>query len=114
MRVLLIEKNIYLANSLLINFEMNNFFVTHKEEITSEIFEEIFNYDICILDNSIEDGLYTTSNFLKTIKELGNNIPIIISSSFLNFKEILMYLHEGCIDYIHKPFSFEELQLRIH
>ena len=65
MKILLIESNTYIAESIIINLKDTNTKVTHYDH-TQNIDEEYYTNDICILDNIIcnNDVEYT----LNTIK----------------------------------------------
>ncbi|MGB1248428.1 MAG: response regulator transcription factor [Chitinophagales bacterium] len=69
------------------------------------------DFDMCILDvmMPIKDGF----TLAKEIKKVDNKIPIIFLTAKSMQEDRLEGLRIGADDYINKPFSFEELQLRI-
>ena len=69
-------------------------------------------YDICILDVMLPnvDGFTIT----KTIRNKNPHIPIIFISAKIQIEDKLEGLSIGGDDYIFKPFSFEELILKIN
>nr|WP_315035347.1 response regulator transcription factor [uncultured Chryseobacterium sp.] len=70
------------------------------------------NFDIVVADIMMPklDG-YT---FLKTLREQGNKIPLILLSARVLTEDVLKGFEIGADDYIRKPFSIEELIARIH
>ncbi|ASK29795.1 DNA-binding response regulator [Chryseobacterium sp. T16E-39] len=70
------------------------------------------SFDIVVADIMMPklDG-YT---FLKTLRDSGNDIPIILLSARVLTEDVLKGFEIGADDYIRKPFSIEELIARIH
>ncbi len=70
-----------------------------------------FDYDICLLDVMLPnlDGFTLT----KAIREKNPNIPIIFISARVQIQDKLEGLQIGGDDYIFKPFSIEELLLKV-
>lgn len=68
-------------------------------------------YDICILDimMPIKDGL----TLAKEIRMINSNIPIIFLTAKSLKDDVLEGFKTGADDYITKPFSMEELLMRI-
>ncbi|KXH83254.1 response regulator transcription factor [Chryseobacterium kwangjuense] len=52
--------------------------------------------------------------FLKTIRDDGNNIPLILLSARVLTEDVLKGFSIGADDYIRKPFSIDELVARIN
>lgn len=71
-----------------------------------------FDYDICILDVMLPnlDGFSLT----KAIRDKNPNIPIIFVSARVQIQDKLEALQIGGDDYIFKPFSIEELLLKVN
>ncbi|KMQ65121.1 hypothetical protein ACM46_13110 [Chryseobacterium angstadtii] len=69
-------------------------------------------FDIIIADIMMPklDG-YT---FLKTIREQGNNIPLILLSARVLTEDVLKGFSIGADDYIRKPFNIDELVARMN
>ena len=69
------------------------------------------NYDAMIVDRMLPelDGL----SIIKTIREQGNNTPVLILSSLGEVDDRVKGLRSGGDDYLVKPFAFEELLARI-
>lgn len=68
-------------------------------------------YNICIIDVAMKncDGF----NFLQKIRQIDKAVPIIVLSSLSDKADRIRCFNLGCDDYVTKPFSIEELGLRI-
>jgi len=68
-------------------------------------------YDLIILDVMIPyiDGISLCSD----LREIKNNVPIIILSAKSTIEDKILGLNSGANDYLSKPFSFDELLARI-
>jgi DNA-binding response OmpR family regulator len=68
-------------------------------------------YDLIILDVMIPyiDGI----SLCEDLREIKNNVPIIILSAKSSIEDKVLGLNSGANDYLSKPFSFEELLARI-
>lgn len=110
--ILLIEESGNLRAVLKDFFEMLKFKVADFEEGVSALKNlSKESFDICILDLNAKphDGFYVMHEILKVDAE----IPVILLSS-KNEKEFkIRGFKEGCDDFLTKPFSIEELSLRI-
>lgn len=110
--ILLIEESDNLRAVLRDFFEMLKFKVADFEEGISALralSKETF--DICIIDLNAKphDGFYIMHEILK----VDPDIPVILLSS-KNEKDLkIRGFKEGCDDFVTKPFSIEELSLRI-
>jgi len=109
LRVLIIEDDILLAESLKEYLNVNNF----EAEVLSYP-EEIYlveHFDVILLDLMLKDkkGEY----ILREIRKKGLDLPIIVitAKSDMDSKEICF--EYGADDYIVKPFDPKELLLRI-
>lgn len=71
-----------------------------------------FDYDICILDVMLPnlDGFSLT----KAIRQKNPHIPVIFISARIQIHDKLEGLQTGGDDYIFKPFSIEELLLKVN
>lgn len=75
---------------------------------------KLFNtsiYDLCIIDITAvgKDGF----SLLQDIRKIDSDIPIIMLTSSTSKDERIKGFKLGCDDYISKPFSIEELELRV-
>lgn len=68
-------------------------------------------YDLCIIDimTAGRDGF----SLLQEIRRIDENVPVIILTAHASKDERIRGFKLGCDDYIAKPFSIEELELRI-
>lgn len=68
-------------------------------------------YDLCIIDITTagKDGL----TLLQDIRKIDSDIPVVILTANNSKEERIRGFKLGCDDYITKPFSLEELELRI-
>ena len=68
-------------------------------------------YDICVIDVALKR--YDGFRLLSSIRKIDKNVPIIVLSSATGKEERIKGFTLGCDDYVTKPFSIEELVLRI-
>lgn len=68
-------------------------------------------YDLCIIDimTAGRDGF----TLLQDIRRIDDNVPVIILTARASKEERIKGFKLGCDDYIAKPFSIEELELRM-
>ncbi len=96
------------------NLEVNGFEVVHLES-GREALEAIetggLNYDLCLLDVMLPgvDGF----TLARRIRERDKDIPILFLTAKSLEEDRLQGLRLGADDYITKPFSIEELLLRV-
>ena len=79
-------------------------------QIAYDYYNTIF-FDICILDIMMpeKDGF----TLAKYIRETDKNIPILFITARSQSEDIIKGFEIGCDDYIIKPFSLEEMLVRI-
>jgi len=111
-RILLVEDDANLGFILQDFLQMEGFQVELKADGESglEIFKKK-NFDLCILDIMLpkKDGF----SLAKEIRKENQNIPFIFLTAKTLQEDIIKGLKMGADDYITKPFSTEELKLRI-
>ncbi len=68
--------------------------------------------DLCVVDINmpVMDGF----EFLETVRKSDANIPVLLLSARDASEDIARGLRYGADDYVRKPFSVEELLLRVH
>jgi two-component system copper resistance phosphate regulon response regulator CusR len=68
-------------------------------------------FDLLILDLGLpgQDGL----NVLHALRDAGTEIPVVILTARSSVKEVVTGFEGGADDYVTKPFSFEELLVRV-
>lgn len=111
-KVLLCEDELNLANLLVEILQNNGYEVTWCEDGAKgwEAFRQ-GNYDIVLLDvmMPVMDG-YSVA---KEIRQSGSLVPIVFLTAMSMKENVLEGLRSGADDYIAKPFSMEELLLRL-
>jgi two-component system response regulator VicR len=112
-RILLVEDDVNLGTILAEFLTMKNFKVDlckDGEEGYTSYNKNI--YDLCLLDVMMpkKDGF----TLAKEIRQANKNIPIIFLTAKSMQNDKIEGLKLGADDYITKPFSTEELLLRIH
>lgn len=94
------------------NLEQNGYEVVHclDGDLCMEAFKRQ-NFDICILDIMLpkKDGFEIASD----IRKINNDVPIIFLSAKTLKEDRIKGLKLGADDYLVKPFSLEELALKI-
>lgn len=112
MRILVVEDEHKIANSVKKGLEQENYAVdvvyTGNEGLDFAITEE---YDLIILDRMLPeiDGI----QICKKVREKGIHTPILILTAKGQIEDRVEGLNSGADDYITKPFAFIELLARI-
>jgi len=111
-KVLLVEDEISLAGLICENLEVEGYEVTTVHNGEDGL--KVYHYkkpDIIILDVMMPkvNGLTVA----KTIRTLDSITPIIFLTAKIQVKDVIKGFEAGANDYIRKPFSFEELLIRI-
>lgn len=112
-KLLVIEDEISLAETLKLNLELENYSVEICND-GSKAIEQINNFkpDLLLLDIMLP-GINGVDIF-KLLRSKGYNMPVIFLTAKNQFNEKIEGLKLGADDYITKPFDLEELLLRIH
>ncbi|MDA0778803.1 MAG: response regulator transcription factor [Bacteroidetes bacterium] len=112
-RILLVEDEKHLADTIKLNLEIEDYHTILVYDGSSAIstFREQ-RFDLVILDIMIPniDGIAVCEN----IRLHDNNVPIMFLSARSSAEDRVLGLKKGADDYMTKPFSIEELMLRIH
>ena len=112
MRVLLVEDEIPLAAALGKIFEKNKILVdVVNDGIEGKLLSENDVYDVIILDIMLP-GM-TGLEILRSIRESGKNVPILLLTAMDNTQDKVNGLNMGADDYLVKPFVTEELVARV-
>lgn len=112
MRLLLAEDEKELSKALCTLLRYNNFSVDAVYDGVDAIdYLDSEIYDCLILDIMMPkvDGL----TVLKTIREKGNNIPVLMLTAKTEINDRCLGLDMGADDYLTKPFAMKELLSRI-
>lgn len=112
--ILLVEDDVNLGYIIKDYLEMQGYTVDLQKDGDSGLhsFQEQYpNIDLCILDimMPLKDGY----SLAEDIKKIDSNIPVIFLSAKNMKEDRIRGLKIGADDYITKPFSSEELSLRI-
>jgi len=110
--ILLVEDEENLQDTLKLNFEMEGYDVTSAydgEQALKAVHKEYF--DLIVLDVMLPeiDGISVCEN----IRLSNTEIPILMLSAKNQSKDRILGLKKGADDYVTKPFSLEELLIRV-
>ena len=110
MKILLLEDNDRLKNSIVKRLELKGYQVDAFEDGLEALHSAYNGYDCFVLDINVPslDGI----NILKELKQ-NLEAPILIISSNIDLDTIKDAYGFGCDDYIKKPFYIDELELKI-
>lgn len=112
MKVLIVEDDKHLAETIKSNLVSENYVVEIAEDGADGSFlGRTFNYDAIILDNSLpkKDGL----TVCKEVRSSGKNTPIVFLTIDGDMETKAEAFSSGADDYILKPFSLQELSFRL-
>ncbi len=111
-KVLYIEDEVYLARIVKDTLELKGYEVLHKKDGT-QIHDCVTNFapDICLLDVMLPhvDG-FTLANHIRNINP---RLPIIFLTAKTQTDDLIKGFSSGGSDYLRKPFSMEELVVRL-
>ena len=110
MKILLLEDNQRLNNSIKKRLELKGYSIDAFSDGMKALKQAYDGYDCFILDINVPsiDGLY----ILKELRE-NMNTPVLIISSNIELDTIKDAYGFGCDDYLKKPFYIDELELKI-
>ena len=81
-----------------------------SESAAKSVFSQPF--DLCIIDLNMRGN--DSFALLQYIRKYDKRIPVVILSDTDSKEERIRGFKLGCDDYVTKPFSIEELELRVH
>lgn len=112
MKILVIEDEIQLLNSIKLSLEKENFLVETASDYHTAI-EKVFiyNYDCILLDIMLPHG--SGLDILNELKNSGKTENVIIISAKDSLDDKIKGLELGADDYLTKPFHLAELNARI-
>src|SRR3989344_827292 len=114
MRILLIEDEQRLADSLKRGLERSGYVVDHFAEGLPAIDRLSLyrnEYDVVILDLMLPD--VDGHTICKTVRDLGVTLPILVLTARGETEQKVLLLQSGADDYMVKPFAFSELLARL-
>lgn len=112
MRILLVEDEHKIANSIKKGLEQESFAVdVAYDGISGYDFASSEEYDVIVLDRLLPgmDGV----EICKKLREKGIHTPILLLTALGEVSERVEGLNSGADDYLPKPFAFTELLARI-
>ncbi|GAA0562915.1 response regulator transcription factor [Chitinophaga japonensis] len=111
-KLLLVEDEVILAGVVKETLEMNGFHIRHAEN-GQQGWEQYLSFrpEVCIVDIMMprKDGI----SLVKDIRAVDEQTPIIFLTAKSETQDVIKGLQTGADDYMKKPFSLEELILRI-
>lgn len=113
MKILIIEDEETLSNNI-VTYLMGNGYVCEQAFTYQEGLEKVglHEYNCILLDINLPDG--TGFDLLKQIRSRQISTGIIIISARGELDDKIKGLTDGADDYLPKPFSLSELNIRIH
>ncbi len=112
MKILLLEDDAILAQTMVQILEQENYDVTlveDGEEVLEATYENKFDLYLFDINVPILDGKET----LKALRDADDNTPTFFITALRDTASILEGFDCGCNDYIKKPFDLDELLARI-
>jgi two-component system, OmpR family, response regulator len=113
MKILLLEDDISLREIVTLELKRLGFIVYPYKNGDDAMDSLMSNqYDLMLLDINVPgiDGY----EFLKMLREMDHDTPVIFMSSYTDMDHLTKGYEIGCNDYLRKPFSLKELELRIN
>lgn len=111
--ILLVEDEPFLAKVVKDSLEQLNYAVTHAVDGRKaySLFQ-VRPYDLCIVDVMLPytDGF----TVVKQIRALGSQVPVLFLTARTATNDVIAGYQSGGNDYLKKPFSLEELYLRMN
>ncbi len=107
-RILIVEDDNFTGESLKILFTEKGFTVdlaANGQEAIESIRTSAYDLVITDLMMPLMDGLY----LLNRIKDIAENLPVVIITAYGNIENMLTAYQFGAIEIINKPFETEEL-----
>lgn len=113
MRILLVEDEIDMARYLVKSLEELGHTVVHASDSVSGTQMALKpDWDVLIIDRMLPNGI-DGLRVVQTIRDEGNNLPVLVLSALSSLDERIRGLREGGDDYLTKPFALPELVARI-
>lgn len=112
MKILLIEDEVKLANFIAKGLTEVGYVVTHESNGSEALETAAVNeFDLILLDIMLpgQNGF----DVLRNLREFSIDTPIIFMSALSESEHVIKGLDLGAVDYIKKPFDFEELKARV-
>lgn len=112
MRILLIEDELQLAETLRGALERERFIVDHADRLAVAREAALMaSFDLVLLDRTLPDG--DGLSLVPALRANNPGLPIIVLSARGEVSDRIAGLDEGADDYLIKPFSLDEMFARI-
>jgi DNA-binding response OmpR family regulator len=112
-RILLVEDDVTLAESLRSYLEYNGHHVTTAYSFNEAVDQlERRRFDIYVIDVNLGDG--DGIELLEYLRDFEDDTPTLIISALTDLKTIARGFDAGAEDYLKKPFDPQELLIRIN
>jgi DNA-binding response OmpR family regulator len=112
-KILLLEDELQLGKVISETLINKGYFVTHLNNgrMGLDAFNQSSGFDLCIVDVMMPfmDGL----SFVKELRKTDRQVPVLFLTALSQDKNIVNGYEAGGNDYLRKPFSLQELLLRI-
>jgi DNA-binding response OmpR family regulator len=113
MRILVVEDEVKIANSLKRGLEAEGYVVdTANDGDQAEVLAGTTDYDLMVLDWMIP-GKHDGLGLVRVWREQGDQTPILMLTAKTTIGDRVSGLDSGADDYLPKPFSFDELLARV-
>lgn len=111
-RILLVEDELQLAETLRAALERERFIVDHADRLaTAREALMLASFDLVLLDRTLPDG--DGLSLVPAMRASNPGLPIIVLSARGEVSDRVAGLDEGADDYLIKPFSLDEMLARI-
>lgn len=112
-RILLVEDEPFLAKVIVDSLEQRNYLITHALDGRSayRLFQQEA-FSLCLVDVMLPqtDGF----TLVRQIRTLGSQVPVLFLTARTATKDVIEGYESGGNDYLKKPFSLDELFLRVN
>ena len=113
MRIMLVEDDMLLAQSLTARLEDHGFHVDEADRGEDALeLTDIYEYQVMILDLGLPD--MSGDEVLDNQRAQNEHLPVLILSGEADVEARLSCLRAGADDYLTKPFNMDELVARLH
>lgn len=112
MKILLVEDNLELGQSLAALLRQHSFVVDHvvRGDAADELLQQA-HYDLLLLDLNLPH--LTGKALLRRLRERGNTMPVVVLTASDSLDQKVLCLEIGADDYLVKPVEVRELLARM-
>lgn len=113
MRVLLVEDDVILAQTICEALEGKGFHVDEADRGEDGLeLADLYEYQVMVLDLGLPD--MRGDEVLQNLRQKNRKMPVLILSGEAEVEKRLFCLEAGADDYLVKPFNLKELVARLH